>query len=80
MVWDHEFAEPQAAQMLALLMLRQRLLIPETMRASTINGPKIYITGDHNLAKNIVHLVLARLLTLRKDLEVFLSLSCPSII
>jgi len=51
--------EPQAGSDLSLVRTRA---VPQTDGSYKIFGTKIYITyGDHDMAKNIVHLVLARL-------------------
>ncbi len=51
--------EPQAGSDLAAIITRAT---PDDAGGYKLNGQKIYITwGDHDLAENIVHLVLARL-------------------
>ena len=44
-----------------------------------LRGQKIYITwGDHDMVDNIVHLVLARSPTARREQRVYRCSSCPS--
>ncbi|WP_395137554.1 hypothetical protein [Schlegelella aquatica] len=68
--------EPQAGSDLALVRTKA---VPQGDGTYRISGQKIFITyGEHDMAKNNVHLVLARTPTLRRASRASRCSSCPS--